>query len=69
MENQFGDYIPYLFQIKFGEEKSISAFDFERSLHNYFNHSDKRPHGKYKWGEIGNAFSRDFKKSLLKFLE
>jgi hypothetical protein len=69
METQIGDYLTYLFQIKFGEQKSINALDFERSLSNYFNHSDKRPHGKYQWGEIGNAYSRDFKKSFIKYFE
>lgn len=66
MPNLFEDLFRHLFQIKFGEEISMSAFDFERSFHNYFNH-ERRPHGKYKWGEIDNKSSKDFKDSLKKF--
>ena len=64
----FGDIFQHLFQIKFGEETSICAFDFERSFHNYFNH-EKKPHGKYKWAEINNTYSKDFKKSLKAFFK
>lgn len=63
----FGDFFRHLFQIKFGEEISMSAFDFERSFHNYFDHDRRQKHGKYKWGEIDNKSSKDFKKSLKKF--
>ena len=63
----FGDFFRHLFQIKFGEEISMCALDFERSFHNYFNHH-KKPHGKYEWGEITSDSSKDFKKSLKKFL-
>ncbi len=62
----FDDLFRHLFQIKFGEETSMCAFDFERSFHNYFNH-ERRKHGKYKWGEIDNKSSKDFKKALKKF--
>ena len=64
----FGDIFLHLFQIKFGEEKSMSAFDFERSFHNYFTH-EKRPHGKYKFGEIESKKSKDFTESLIKYFE
>lgn len=64
----FGDIFLHLFQIKFGEEKSMSAFDFERSLHNYFTH-EKRHHGKYKFGEIESKKSKDFTESLMKYFE
>ncbi len=62
----FYDLFRHLFQIKFGEETSMSAFDFERSFNNYFNHR-KTKHGKYEWGEISSTSSKDFKKSLKKF--
>ena len=63
----FDDLFRHLFQIKFGEETSMCAFDFERSFHNYFNHEKKPKHGKYKWAEIDSDSSKDYKKSLKKF--
>ena len=63
----FDDLFRHLFQIKFGEETSMCAFDFERSFHNYFNHERKTKHGKYNFAEIDSASSKDFKKALKKF--
>jgi hypothetical protein len=65
----FEDFFKNLFQIKFAEEISMTAFDFERSFHHYFTHEKKRPHGKYKWAEIDNKISEDFKKSFLKYFK
>ncbi|MFX0072537.1 MAG: hypothetical protein ACFFAO_15740 [Candidatus Hermodarchaeota archaeon] len=69
MFGYIGDFLRNLFQIKFGEETSLSAFDFERSFHNFLAHSDKKPHGKYKWGEIDNESSDDFQKSLKEYFK
>ncbi|TFG07028.1 MAG: hypothetical protein EU539_06030 [Promethearchaeota archaeon] len=64
-----GDFLKNLFQIKFAEETSLNAFDFERSYHDFLIHLNKRPHGKYKWAEIDNESSDDFKKSLMEYFK
>ena len=69
MRALFGDYLRNLFQIKFGEEKSMSASDFERSLKNYFYRAKRKPRGRYNWGEINNDSTKDFKKSLRNYLK
>ncbi len=64
MDNFFGDYLKFFGQIKFGEESSLPISDFERCFKKFFSFKKKIPHGHYKWGEIDNDYSNDFKKSL-----
>lgn len=66
----FDDLFRHLFQIKFGEETSMCAFDFERSFHNYFNH-DRKSISRDHFINIStmkeNKFSKDFKRFIKKF--
>ncbi|MHA1195681.1 MAG: hypothetical protein ACTSRH_01620 [Promethearchaeota archaeon] len=58
------DYLKYFGEIKFAEEKSMSASDFERVFNKHLNQLDKLPHGSYKFGEINNSYMDDFIKSF-----
>jgi len=56
-------------EIKFAEENSLCISDFENSFRKHFSLSEKRPHGKYKFGEIVSTFSSDFGKALEKYFK
>jgi len=56
-------------QIKFGEQVSMCASDFESSFLRHFSAIEKRPHGKYKWAEIASTFVTDFGTSLKNYFK
>ncbi len=54
MAGFFGDYLQYFGEIKFGEENNMCISDFEKSFKKYFSKGNKKPRGRYKFGEINN---------------
>ncbi|MFX1386455.1 MAG: hypothetical protein ACFE9M_04485 [Promethearchaeota archaeon] len=56
-------------EIKFAEENSIPINDFELALKRYFSMREKMPRGRYKFGEINNAYVKDFTRSFLNYFE
>jgi hypothetical protein len=63
------EYLSHFGQIKFAEEKSLCASDFESSLSKYFKDKTKRPRGRYKFGEINNDSINDYSDSLDHYFE
>jgi hypothetical protein len=64
------DFLKFFGEIKFAEEKSMSAGDFERTISNYFKKEKlKLPHGKYKFAEINSSAAEDFEESFNQFFE
>jgi len=50
------EYLKFFGEIKFGEEKSLSASDFESSLKRHFSKKEKLPKGSYKIAELNNQY-------------
>ncbi|MEJ2276312.1 MAG: hypothetical protein P8Y70_00975 [Candidatus Lokiarchaeota archaeon] len=64
------EYLSHFGQIKFAEEKSLCATDFENSFSKFLKEKkSKRPHGRYKFAEINNKSINDFSDSLDSYLE
>ncbi len=67
-------YLDYFGQIKFAEEKSMSAVDFERSFKKFFSEnkrplekSNLRQYGKLKFAELYSNSLNDYKNSLKEY--
>ena len=70
MSDTLPEYLKYFGEIKFAEEKSMSASDFERSLNRHLQHkTDKIPRGRYKFAEINNPSTNDFEESFNSYFE
>jgi len=69
MSNSTPEYMKYFGEIKFAEEKSLSASDFESSLKKHFSKEEKRPKGSYKFAELNNACIKDFEDSFNSYFE
>ncbi len=69
MSNSTPEYLKFFGEIKFAEEKSLSASDFESSLIKHFSKKDKMPKGRYKFAELNNASIKDFEDSFNKYFE
>lgn len=54
------DYLKFFGEIKFAEEKSWSANDFETSLTKHFSEKPKVPSGQYKIAELDNKYLEEF---------
>ena len=63
------EYLKFFGEIKFAEEKSMSANDFERALNRHLKHTGKIPRGRYKFAEIENPSTDDFEKSFKEYFE
>jgi len=64
------DFLKHFGEIKFAEEKSMSAGDFERSMANYFKKEKvKLPHGRYKFAELNSSAAEDFEESFNQYFE
>lgn len=64
------DFLKHFGEIKFAEEKSISASDFERTLANYLKKEKvKLPRGRYKFAEINSSAAEDFEESFNRYFE
>jgi len=64
----FKDYLDDFGLIKFAENNSLNIGDFERAFKHYLK-IVKKPHGKYKFGEVDNQYIRDFNSSFNRFFE
>ncbi|GAH43726.1 unnamed protein product [marine sediment metagenome] len=70
MSDTLPEYLKYFGEIKFAEEKSMSASDFERSLNKHFSiKTEKIPRGRYKFAEINNPSTDDFEESFNNYFE
>jgi len=58
------EFLNFFGEIKFAEEKSLSASDFENSLTKHFSKEEKRPKGRYKFAELNNSSIKDFEDSF-----
>ncbi|MFX0057951.1 MAG: hypothetical protein ACFE85_13955 [Candidatus Hodarchaeota archaeon] len=64
------DFLKFFGEIKFAEEKSMSAGDFERSMANYFKKEKiKVPRGRYKFAEVNSPAAEDFEESFNQYFE
>ena len=69
MSNSTPEYLKFFGEIKFAEERSLSASDFESSLKNYFSKEKKLPQGRYKFAELNNSSIKDFEDSFYSYFE
>jgi len=63
------DYLKFFGEIKFAEEKSLSASDFESSLTRHLKKGEKIPRGRYKFAELNNKLFDDFTESFKNYFE
>ncbi len=63
------EYLKHFGEIKFAEEKSLSASDFESALRRHLNKKDKLPRGRYKFAELNNSSIDDFEESFNEYFE
>ena len=69
MSNSTPEYLKFFGEIKFAEEKSLSASDFESSLKSYFSKEKRLPQGRYKFAELNNSSIMDFEDSFYSYFE
>ena len=69
MSNSLPEYLKFFGEIKFAEEKSLSASDFERSFTKHFSKEEKLPTGRYKFAELNNSSIKDFEDSFYRYFE
>lgn len=58
------EFLKHFGEIKFAEENSLLASDFELQLKKSLFGKKKIPSGYYKFGEIDNSSIKDFERSL-----
>jgi hypothetical protein len=63
------EYLKHFGEIKFAEEKSMSASDFESALKRHLKKKEKRPRGRYKFAEINSDSMDDFEESFKEYFE
>jgi len=69
MSNSLPEYLKFFGEIKFAEEKSLSASDFESSFTKHFSKEEKLPTGRYKFAELNNSSIKDFEDSFYRYFE
>jgi len=69
MSDTTPEYLEFFGEIKFAEEKSLSARDFANSLTKHFSKEEKLPSGSYKFAELNNPLMKDFEDSFNKYFE
>jgi len=69
MSNSTPEYLKFFGEIRFAEEKSLSAHDFESSLTEHFSKEEKLPTGRYKFAELNNSSIKDFEDSFNSYFE
>ena len=69
MSNSTPEYLKFFGEIRFAEEKSLSARDFESSLTKHFSKEEKLPTGRYKFAELNNSCIKDFEDSFNSYFE
>ncbi len=63
------EYLDYFGEIKFAEEKSLSARDFASSFMKHFSKEERIPTGSYKFAELNNPRMKDFEDSFNRYFE
>ena len=69
MSHTTPEYLDYFGEIKFAEEKSLSARDFASSLTKHFSNEEKLPTGSYKFAELNNPRMKDFEDAFNRYFE
>ncbi len=69
MSDSTPEYLEFFGEIKFAEEKSLSARDFATSFNNHFSKEENRPNGSYKFAELNNPMMKDFEDSFNRYFE
>jgi len=69
MSDAVPEYLYFFGEIKFAEEKSLSASDFENSFTKHFSKEEKLPTGHYKFAELNNSYIKDFEDSFNSYFE
>ena len=69
MSDSVPEYLDFFGEIKFAEERSLSARDFASSFTKHFSTEEKRPTGSYKFAELNNAMMKDFEDSFNRYFE
>ena len=67
MSDAVPEYLYFFGEIKFAEEKSLSASDFESSLTKHLLKEKRRPRGRYEFGEMNNSYLKDFEDSFISY--
>ena len=69
MSETIPEYLDFFGEIKFAEEKSLSARDFASSFTKHFSKEEKLPTGSYKFAELNNPLMKDFEDSFNRYFE
>ena len=69
MSDSVPEFLKFFGEIKFAEEKSLSASDFESSFNSYFSKGKRLPQGRYKFAELNNSSIKDFENSFYSYFE
>lgn len=67
MSDTTPEYLEYFGEIKFAEEKSLSARDFASSFTEHFSKEEKLPTGSYKFAELNNPRMQEFEDSFMSY--
>ena len=69
MSDDEPEYLKHFGEIKFAEEKSMSASDFESAFKKHFKKKEKLPRGRYKFAELNSSSADDFEESFNNYFE
>jgi len=69
MSDTTPEYLEYFGEIKFAEEKSLSARDFGRAFREHFSKEESLPTGSYKFAELNNPHMKDFEDAFNRYFE
>ena len=58
------DYLDNFGLFNLAEENNFYILDFENSIKRYLKNREKRPHGRYKFGELENKYMTEFSDSI-----
>jgi hypothetical protein len=69
MSDTTPEYLDFFGEIKFAEEKSLSARGFLSSLNEHFSKEEKLPTGSYKFAELNNPLMKDFEDAFNRYFK
>ena len=69
MSDTTPEYLEFFGEIKFAEEKSLSAREFGRAFKEHFSKEETLPNGSYKFAELNNPMMKDFEDSFNSYFE
>jgi hypothetical protein len=67
MSDSIPEYLEYFGEIKFAEEKSLSARDFGHAFREHFSKEERLPNGSYKFAELNNPRMQEFEDSFVSY--